>query len=68
MTPRTIAIFSTGILLAAAAPAQLADQFNPPRANCCLPGAAQALADQLLDWNQLGRYHADNQRLKALPV
>jgi lysophospholipase L1-like esterase len=25
------------------------------------------LADQLLDWNQLGRYHADNQRLKALP-
>ena len=30
--------------------------------------SAQNLADQLQDWNQLGRYHADNQRLKALPA
>lgn len=48
--------------------AQLADEFNPPRANCCLPAAAQQLADQLQDWNQLGRYHADNQRLRGLPA
>ncbi len=27
---------------------------------------AQGLADQLQDWNQLGRYHADDERLKAL--
>jgi lysophospholipase L1-like esterase len=53
-------------LLPAAALCQLADTFTPPRANCCLPGAAQSLADQLLDWNQLGRYHADNERLKTL--
>src|SRR5258708_34050794 len=46
---------------------QLAEQFTPPRANCCLQGAAQGLADQLQDWNQLGRYHADDERLKALP-
>jgi lysophospholipase L1-like esterase len=43
------------------------DTFAPPRANCCLPGVAQTLADQLQDWNQLGRYHADNERLKAQP-
>lgn len=48
--------------------AQLADEFTPPRANCCLPAAAQALADQLQDWNQLGRYHADNKKLQAEPV
>jgi lysophospholipase L1-like esterase len=47
--------------------AQLVQDFKPPRANCCLASTAQSLADQLLDWNQLGRYHEDNLRLKALP-
>lgn len=56
------------VLLPAAGLCQLAEEFNPPKANCCLPAAAQALADQLLDWNQLGRYHADDERLKALPA
>ena len=45
------------------ADAQLAEEFNPPRANCCLINA-RALADQLQDWNQLGRYHQANQQLK----
>ena len=44
--------------------AQLADEFNPPRANCCLINNARALADQLQDWNQLGRYHQANEDLK----
>lgn len=48
--------------------AQLADDYAPPRANCCLLTAAQALADQLKDWNQLGRYYADNERLRKLPA
>src|SRR5437764_792419 len=56
------------LLVNAAARGQLVEQFTPPKANCCLPAAAQVLADQLQDWNQLGRYHADNQRLKAAPV
>ena len=47
---------------------QLAEQFNPPRANCCLTGPAQSLADSLQDWNQLGRYHSDNEKLKSEPV
>jgi lysophospholipase L1-like esterase len=55
------------LLPAAPASAQLVEDFQPPRANCCLQSAAQNLADQLQDWNQLGRYHADNQRIKALP-
>lgn len=54
-------------LLPGAAFAQLVVDFNPPRANCCLQTAAQTLADQLQDWNQLGRYHRDNQRIRALP-
>ncbi|MGJ5820287.1 SGNH/GDSL hydrolase family protein [Paludibaculum fermentans] len=48
------------------ASAQIVDQYNPPKAGCCLQFTAQALADQLQDWNQLGRYYADNERLKAL--
>ena len=53
------------LLFTAAAFGQLNDDFHPPRANCCLQGTAQGLADQLKDWNQLGRYHADNEKLKA---
>ncbi len=45
--------------------AQLVEDFNPPKASCCLQFTAQALADQLQDWNQLGRYHADNAKLQA---
>ena len=55
------------LLLPSSAFGQIVEQFAPPRANCCLPATAKALADQLQDWNQLGRYYADNQRLKELP-
>jgi lysophospholipase L1-like esterase len=48
--------------------AQLADEFTPPRANCCLVNNAKSLADQLQDWNQLGRYHRANQELKTQPA
>lgn len=47
--------------------AQLVQEFNPPTAGCCLTGAAEKLAGQLQDWNQLGRYHQDDQRLEAQP-
>lgn len=55
------------LLFSAIARGQLVEQFSPPKANCCLPAAAQTLANQLQDWNQLGRYQADNQRLKTAP-
>ena len=55
------------LLLPCLASAQLVEDYNPPHANCCLAGAAQTLASQLQDWNQLGRYHADNEKLKAEP-
>ena len=57
-----------GLLLPAAAGAQLAPEFNPPKANCCLQFTAQSLADQMQDWNQIGRYHADDVRLEAQPA
>jgi lysophospholipase L1-like esterase len=56
------------LFVSLAAQAQLVDEFNPPRGNCCLPSSAQTLADALQDWNQLGRYHADNEALKKLPA
>ena len=61
-------LFLAGFLGAAGAWGQLVDDFNPPRGNCCLPGAAQTLANQLQDWNQLGRYHAANEALKKQPA
>ena len=48
------------VLAAGAAQAQLPEEYKPVRTNCCLQSAAQSLADQLQDWNQLGRYYADN--------
>lgn len=63
------AIFITGVLLiASGAHAQLVDEFNVPTAQCCLATSAKSLADQLQDWNQLGRYHAANQDLKKRPA
>ena len=47
--------------------AQLVQDFNPPRAGCCLTGAAERLAGELQDWNQLGRYHQDDLLLEAQP-
>ena len=63
-------IVPISLLLICGAPlsAQLADEFNPPRANCCLINNARALADQLQDWNQLGRYHQANEDLKKQPA
>ena len=52
------------VLLGRTANAQLAEDFTPPRSNCCLANTAKTLADQLQDWNQLGRYHQANQQLK----
>ncbi|MBN9660536.1 MAG: SGNH/GDSL hydrolase family protein [Acidobacteria bacterium] len=70
MTPRSLFLAASALLASLLtnlpASAQIVDQYNPPKANCCLQFNAQALADQLQDWNQLGRYHADNERLKAL--
>lgn len=54
-----------GLIAPALIPAQLVDEFPSSRGACCLPTAAQNLANQLLDWNQLGRYHADNLKLRA---
>ncbi len=56
------------LLLPAAVRGQLVDDFNPPKANCCLASFAHNLADQLQDWNQLGRYRQDNERLQAQPA
>lgn len=47
--------------------AQLVQEFKPAKANCCLQFTAQSLADQLQDWNQLGRYHEENTRLRSQP-
>lgn len=47
--------------------AQIVQDFNPPKADCCLAGKAETLAGQLQDWNQLGRYHQDDLRLESQP-
>ena len=64
----SILVAMIGLCAAEPAAAQIADEFNPPRANCCLVNTARTLADQLQDWNQLGRYHQANQQLKDQPV
>jgi lysophospholipase L1-like esterase len=69
MTRRPFALIVAGLLSAAPASAQIADDFTLPRAaNCCLLNTAVSLAEQLQDWNQLSRYHAANQELLARPA
>jgi lysophospholipase L1-like esterase len=66
---RLTLFWAAGILLMPGlANAQLVDEYKPPRGNCCLPNAAQNLANQLQDWNQLGRYHDANQDLMKQPA
>jgi lysophospholipase L1-like esterase len=55
-------------LLGTAAQAQLVDDYNPPRAGCCLTGPAQQLLNGLQDFNQLGRYDKANVDLMKSPV
>ena len=59
--------FVVSLFLMGALPAvgQVVEQVTPIKANCCLGTAAQTLADQLQDWNQLGRYAADNEAVAA---
>ncbi len=64
-----IAVFAlVGMFACVPAQGQLVDQFNPPRAGSVLVMTARSLADQLQDWNQLGRYHAENQELRKQPA
>jgi len=54
--------------VAVPASAQLAEEFSVPRpAGCCLVSTAVGLAEQLQDWNQLGRYYQANKKLRAQP-
>jgi lysophospholipase L1-like esterase len=68
MKHKLLPLISTVLIIGGVARAQLADEFNPPPSNCCLAGSAKNLADQLLDWNQLGRYHKANQELEKQPA
>jgi len=65
---RKIAFLMPLLFLPAVSRGQLVEEYNPPKANCCLTMFAHSLADQLEDWNQLGRYHQDDERIKALPA
>jgi len=47
---------------------QLVEKYEPAKAGCCLASQAKRLADQLQDWNQLGRYHDANEELKEQPA
>ena len=55
MFNRILAFVLIGTFVNITVQGQLVKEFNPPKANSCLALTAQSLADQLLDWNQLGR-------------
>jgi lysophospholipase L1-like esterase len=68
MNTRTVCLLFALMLLPVVAQCQLVDEFTPASANYGLPSAIQRLADQMQDWNQLSRYQADNEKLKAQPA
>ncbi len=67
MNFKIAALLLGGMLITIPAQCQLVEQYNPPQSNCCLAMFARGLSDQLLDWNQSGRYRAENLELKKQP-
>lgn len=65
---RIASLVLPGLLIGTAAQAQLVEEYNPPRAGCCLTGPAQTLLNGLQDFNQLGRYDKANIELMKQPV
>jgi lysophospholipase L1-like esterase len=62
-----IALFFS-LLVAIPASAQLVENYDPPRSNCCWLATAKTLSDQMQDWNQLGRFHdSDEELIKQSP-
>ena len=57
-----------GLCLPFSVRAQLLPEFKLPPTQCCLPTVAAKFAAQLQDWNQLGRYHADDVQLEDGPA
>lgn len=53
------------LILAAPGWCQLVTQFNLAEGPCCRNRLAESVAKRMDDWAQLGRYHADDQRLEA---
>jgi len=62
------AILGLGLILPLSARGQLAAEFTPSGSPCCMPLVATKLAQQLQDWNQLGRYHTDDVRVERAPA
>jgi lysophospholipase L1-like esterase len=56
-----------GVCLPLSLHAQLMQDFKLPPSKCCLTSSVNQLALQMQDWNQLGRYHDDDVRLKSGP-
>jgi lysophospholipase L1-like esterase len=65
---RSLLVLAAVLFAVLSSQAQVVDDYNPPRANCCLAGTAKSLSDQLLDWNQLGRFHAADLALEQQPA
>jgi lysophospholipase L1-like esterase len=64
-----VIVLTCAVLMTVTAHAQLIEDFAPQRpSGCCLLGNAMRLAEQLADWNQLGRYHQANAELMKQPV
>jgi lysophospholipase L1-like esterase len=67
-TKRIIIGLCFSLSLSLSARGQFAPEFSPSTSPCCMPQVAAKLAEELQDWNQLGRYHADDVRLERSPV
>ena len=68
MKPLVPLMLLAGLMLPASARAQLVTEYEPVRHACCQALNIRNLADQLQDWNQLSRYHIENEELRKKPA
>ena len=68
MKPLVPLLLLAGVALPTSAWAQLVPDTRTVRHACCQSLNIRNLADQLQDWNQLSRYHLENEELKKQPA
>jgi len=68
MLRKALLFIATGFAMCMPVKGQLVDSYSPPKTGCCLASQAKRVAEELQDWNQLGRYHDANEELKQQPA
>jgi acyl-CoA thioesterase I len=67
MVRGALLVVLSSLVMGVSARGQLVEKYEPVKSSYCLASQAKAVAEQMQDRNQLGRYHNANEALKKQP-